>query len=77
MQQVVVVEVESNSSEIFLHEAAAKLQLGRQSQRPLIKKDIQRLDGTQVSILGEAIAIMNIVWSAKLMISLLFFVRSV
>ena len=57
MQQVLVVEVESNASEIFLHEAAAKLQFGRQSQRPLVKKDIQRPDGTQQSILGGFIYI--------------------
>lgn len=52
MQQVLVIEVESNASEIFLHQTASKLQFGRQSQRPLITKEICRLDGSKQSILG-------------------------
>lgn len=53
MQQVLIVEVESNASEVFVHEAAARLQLGRQSIRPLISKDTLRCDGTSISILGK------------------------
>ena len=53
MQQVLIVEVESNASEVFVHEAAARLQLGRQSMRPLINKDVLLSDRTSVSILGK------------------------
>lgn len=52
MQQVLVVEVESNASERFVHEIASKLQFGRQSLRPLVKKDIIRSDGSTATILG-------------------------
>ena len=38
MKQVLIVEVESNSSERFLHEIAGKLRFGRESIRPLIQK---------------------------------------
>ncbi len=38
MKQVLIVEVESNSSERFLHEIAGKLRFGRESIQPLIQK---------------------------------------
>lgn len=53
MQQVLVVEVESNDLEMFVHEMATKLLFGRQSLRPLVEKDITLDDGSIVSILGK------------------------